>query len=90
MEEAKDLNTVIKIMEEAQEKARNLITTIRAKERYAISKDPQPPPTPPGGKSQTELAKLNIINNTVDLSYNLYAQPILLSHSNQIYNVLLL
>ena len=40
MVEAKSLDTIINAMEEAYKRSRNLIAIIKAKERYAIGKDP--------------------------------------------------
>ena len=53
-------------MEEAYKRSRNLITIIKTKERYAIGKDPRPPPIPPGGRSKLEPTELHIINNALE------------------------
>ena len=66
MEEAKSLDAIIDAMEEAYKRSRNLITTIKTKEQYAIGKDPRPPFTPPGGRSKVELTELHIINNALE------------------------
>ena len=66
MEEAKILDTVINAMGEAYKRSRNLITIIKAKELYAIGKEPRPPPLPPGGNSKVQLNELNIINNVLE------------------------
>ena len=46
-----------------------MITIIKAKELYAIGKEPRPPPLPPGGRSKVELTELHIINNALDKAH---------------------